>query len=158
MANTVIRIVEDNDLEDIEAVRALWRDYWEWLGMSDDFQGFGAELLELPGKYARPSGRLWLARVDGAAAATIAFRALGEDACEAKRLFVLPAYRRRGLAAQLLALLIEEARRCGYRTLYGDTLPAMSSALELYRQTGFETAGPYSENPTPGAIYLRMAL
>jgi L-amino acid N-acyltransferase YncA len=58
----------------------------------------------------------------------------------------------------LLAALIEEARRSGYRHLYGDTLTTMAQALDLYRSMGFVEVGPYSDNPTPGAIYLRLSL
>jgi len=143
---------------DIAAVRELWSEYWQSLGLSLDFQDFGEELRVLPGKYAPPAGRLLLARIDGVSAATAAFRPLRPDACEAKRLYVRPAYRRRGVAGSLLAALIEEARRSGYRDLYGDTLTTMSQALDLYRGLGFVEVGLYSDNPTPGAIYLHLSL
>src|SRR6476646_7383419 len=71
------------------------------------------ELCTLPGKYAPPAGRLLLACIDGEPAATAAFRPLRQDACEAKRLYVRPAYRRRGVAGSLLAALVQEARRAG---------------------------------------------
>ena len=97
-------------------------------------------------------------RIDGQPAGTAAFRPLSQDACEAKRLYVCPAYRRRGISGSLLAKLTEEARRSGYRSLYGDTLATMASALDLYRSIGFMEVGPYWDNPTPGAIYLRLSL
>ena len=148
----------DASAADIGAVQELWSEYWRSLGLSPDFQDFGEELRTLPGKYAPPAGRLLLARIDGEAAATAAFRPLRQDACEAKRLYVRPAYRRRGVAGSLLAALIEEARRAGYRDLYGDTLTTMAQALDLYRNMGFVEVGPYSDNPTPGAIYLHLSL
>ena len=64
----------------------------------------------------------------------------------------------RRVAGSLLAALVEEARRAGYRNLYGDTLTSMASALDLYRNMGFVEVGPYSDNPTPGAIYLHLSL
>jgi GNAT superfamily N-acetyltransferase len=143
---------------DIAAVQELWGEYWQSLGLSLDFQDFGDELRTLPGKYAPPAGRLFLVRIDGEPAATAALRPLRPGACEAKRLYVRPAYRRRGVAGSLLAALIEEARRSGYRHLYGDTLTTMASALDLYRSMGFVEIGPYSDNPTPGAIYLHLSL
>jgi len=148
----------DASAADIGAVQELWSEYWRSLGLSLDFQDFGEELRALPGKYAPPAGRLLLARIDGEAAATAAFRPLRQDACEAKRLYVRPAYRRRGVAGSLLAALIEETRRAGYRDLYGDTLTTMAQALDLYRNMGFVEVGPYSDNPTPGAIYLHLSL
>jgi GNAT superfamily N-acetyltransferase len=153
-----VDIVKPASAGDIAAVQELWSEYWRSLGLSPDFQDFEVELRALPGKYAPPAGRLLLARVDGQPAGTAAMRPLREDACEAKRLYIAPAYRRRGLAGALLGRLIEEARLAGYRNLYGDTLITMASALDLYRSIGFEEVGPYSDNPTPGAIYLRLSL
>lgn len=153
-----VDIAEAASSTDVAAVRDLWSEYWRSLGLPLDFQGFGEELRGLPGKYAPPEGRLLLARIDGRPVGTAAFRRLRQEACEAKRLYVSPAFRRRGVANSLLAGLTEEARRAGYRDLYGDTLATMASALDLYRRLGFEEIGPYSDNPTPGAIYLHLSL
>lgn len=153
-----VETVERGDTSAVDAVRDLWLEYWNSLGLAFDFQGFDEELRELPGKYASPSGRLFLVRIDGNSAATAALRPLGNEAGEVKRLYVRPEYRNRGLALQLLARLIEEARQCGYRALYADTLPSMTSAFRLYKRIGFTEVEPYSENPTPDAIYLRLDL
>lgn len=153
-----VEIVQSGSSRDIVAVQELWSEYWQSLGLSLDFQGFAEELRALPGKYAPPAGCLLLARINGQPAGAAAFRPLREDACEAKRLYVCPAYRRRGVASSLLASLCEKARRSGYRNLYGDTLTSMDSALDLYCNMGFVEVGPYSDDPTPGAIYLRLHL
>jgi putative acetyltransferase len=96
------KIVEASSVNDLAAVRELWKEYWKSLGLPPDFQNFTEELATLPGKYAPPAGRLFLARLDGPPAGTAALRPLSNGACEAKRLYVRPAYRRRGLAASLL--------------------------------------------------------
>lgn len=83
---------------------------------------------------------------------------MNQDACEAKRLYVRPEYRRRGVAGFLLARLTQEARFSGYRDMYGDTLANMLPALDLYRSVGFVEVGPYADDPTPGATYLRLPL
>lgn len=157
MAWSIAILGPAND-SDIAGIQELWSEYWQSLGLSPDFQNFAEELRSLPGKYAPPAGRLLLVRIDGQPAATAAFRPLSAEACEAKRLYVRPAYRRRGIAGSLLAKLAEEARRSGYHFLYGDTLETMAPALDLYRSIGFVEVGPYSDNPTPGAIYLRLSL
>jgi putative acetyltransferase len=153
-----VQVVDSGDAPAIDAVRELWNDYWHALGFPVEFQSFAEELRELPGEYGPPMGRLLLVRIAGRPAATAAFRRLTTEACEAKRLYVTPAYRQRGIASALLTRLVAEARGSGYRTLYGDTMPAMASALVLYRRMGFVETGPYSKNPTPGAIYLRLNL
>jgi len=144
--------------EDIEAVRGLWIRYWQSLELPSDFQGFSDERDSLPGVYAPPDGRLLLARIDGRPIGTAALRRLGEGTCEAKRLFVDPAYRGHGVARALLARLVEDARGAGYREMYGDTLPSMKQALRLYNQIGFVEVGPYSPKPTPDAIFLKLIL
>jgi len=153
-----IDTVESTSPTDITAVQELWTEYWRSLGLAPDFQDFANELRTLPGKYSPPAGRLLLLRIDGQPAGTAAFRPVGEGACEAKRLYVSPAFRRRGAAGALLTRLTEEARLSGYRDLYGDTLTSMAPALDFHRSRGFVEVGPYSDDPTPGAIYLRLRL
>jgi hypothetical protein len=34
----------------------------------------------------------------------------------------------------------------------------MAAALDLYRRMGFVEVGPYSDDPTPGAVYLHLRL
>src|ERR1700736_2220986 len=105
-----VDLVESESARDIVAVQELWSEYWRSLALPLDFQDFREELRTLPGKYVPPAGRLLLVRIDGEPAGTAAFRPLRQDACEAKRLYVRPAHRRRGVAGALLAELIEEAR------------------------------------------------
>lgn len=47
--------------DDIETVRILFAEYQQWLNFSLCFQGFDKELAGLPGAYAPPSGRLYVA-------------------------------------------------------------------------------------------------
>jgi len=143
---------------EMDTVRGLWREYWNSFGLSEDFQSFGEEWKTLPGPYAPPAGRLLLAFVHGEAAGTAGLRPLRKQACEAKRLYVRPEYRGKGVGRALLERLVSEARAAGYEEMYGDTLQSMRSALEMYYRMGFCEVGPYSEHPTPGAIFLRLSL
>ena len=142
----------------VEEVRALFQEYWDSFGFTPCFQGFGAELERLPGEYAPPAGRLALALVDGRPAGCIALRGCGAGRCEAKRLYVRPEFRGHGLGRALLDWVIAEARAAGYREMVGDTMPVMDRALSMYDRYGFERTGPYTEDPTPGAVYLRLNL
>jgi putative acetyltransferase len=143
--------------QEIEAIQSLWREYWDSLGLPHDFQGFSEEVKTLPGLYAPPRGRLLLAFVRGKAAGTAALRPLSMYSCEAKRLYVRPKYRGEGVGRSLLRRLVEEARTAGYQEMYGDTLKSMTAALKMYRQVGFSEVAPYSSNPTPGAIFLKLS-
>jgi GNAT superfamily N-acetyltransferase len=148
-----------DDLRTTQTVQLLWKEYWAGLDLPGEFQGFDEELRTLPGKYAAPKGVLAIATLDGFPAGTVALRPLEMDACELKRLYVRPQFRRRGVGRALMKWIIERARSLGYKTAHGDTLPVMTDAMQMYRDFGFRVMDhPYSRNPTPGAIYLELRL
>ena len=144
--------------EDVEAVRRLFLEYQESLGVDLCFQGFDRELAELPGGYAPPGGRLLVARDDGAVVACVALRRLDAATCEMKRLYVQPSHRGLGLGRALAEAVIAEARLTGYERMRLDTLPSMSEAAALYERLGFSDIEPYTQNPVPGARFLQLEL
>ena len=141
---------------------AIFREYAASLDIDLCFQNFEAELASLPGEYAAPAGHLLLAFVDGQPAGSGASRPLAEvdyaNACEMKRLFVRPGFRRFGLGRLMAQTLLDEARRAGYSAMLLDTLDEMESARELYASLGFEEIPPYYFNPIAGAHYLKADL
>jgi GNAT superfamily N-acetyltransferase len=152
-------IVEAESAPRLATATALILEYAEWLGIDLYFQGFAEELAGLPGKFARPHGRLLLAEVGSEAAAVAALRRLEPDICEMKRLYVRPDFRGLGLGAALVDRLIGEARAIGYRAMRLDTFPdRMGAALVLYRARGFREIPAYYDNPFPGAAYLELDL
>ena len=157
-----VEVVEAAIPAQVDAARALFREYADQLGVDLCFQGFDAELAGLPGDYAPPGGVLLLASVDGALAGCGAFRPLPEadypNACEMKRLYVRRAFRRFGLGRLLARHLMDRALEAGYSTLLLDTLDDMEAARHLYVTLGFEEIPPYYYNPVPGAHYLKAEL
>lgn len=154
-------IAADND-EWLESARDLFREYADSLGFDLAFQGFEHEMATLPGRYAAPQGLLLLALVDGAIAGCGAFASLPDadypNACEMKRLYVRPAFRRFGLGRVVAQALLDEARRAGYSTMLLDTFDDMEAARGLYAALGFHDIPPYYFNPIPGAHYLKADL
>jgi GNAT superfamily N-acetyltransferase len=144
--------------ETLSAVRALFEEYWHSFGFTPCFQNFDLELASLPGKYAPPQGRLALAAVGGESAGCVALRRIDSTRCEAKRLYVRPQFRGQGLGRALLQWVIAEARSAGYTEMLGDTMPVMERAIAMYEQIGFERTGPYANEATEGAIYIRLKL
>lgn len=148
--------------EDLEAARAIFREYASTLTVDLDFQDFGAELATLPGDYAAPRGALLLARVGGAVAGCCALRPMDSsdypNAAEMKRLYVRKAFRGFGLGRQLSEAILDEARRAGYSSVLLDTLDEMEAARALYEDLGFEEIPPYYHNPHAGAHYLKVDL
>ncbi|NMM82281.1 GNAT family N-acetyltransferase [Acidovorax sp. SRB_14] len=155
-----VTLMPPTDPEELDAVRTLFREYADSLGVDLDFQNFDAELGALPGEYAPPRGQLLLARVDGAVAGCCALRPLDNadypNASEMKRLYVRKAFRGFGLGRQLAEAMLDAARQAGYACVLLDTLDDMESARALYTDLGFEDIPPYYHNPLPGSHYLKV--
>ena len=162
MSTPHIRLITPDTPELVAEARTIFREYAASLEIDLCFQGFEAELAALPGEYVAPQGQLLLALVDDAVAGCGAFRPLHDvdypNACEMKRLYVRPAFRRFGLGRQVAQRLLDDARQAGFSNMLLDTLDDMESARELYVTLGFESIAPYYFNPIPGAHYLRARL
>ena len=147
---------------ELDTARALFTEYAAGLQHDLCFQGFDSELRDLPGDYAAPRGSLLLARCEGQWAGCCALRPLDSsdyaNACEMKRLFVRPVFRRFGLGRMLALDLIDRALVAGYSAVLLDTLDEMEAARGLYASLGFEEVPPFYFNPLPGARYLRLDL
>jgi GNAT superfamily N-acetyltransferase len=157
MAFSVLPVRSASDLND---ARELFLEYAASLDVDLAFQGFEAELAQLPGKYAPPGGELLLARgEDGAPVGCVGLRPLDiPGACEVKRLYVRAAARGTGLGRLLAVSIVDLAASCGYREIMLDTLPSMSSAIALYKALGFRPIPAYWNNIVPGILYFGRGL
>ena len=154
----MVEIIPVATQEELQAVRILFTEYVRSLGFDLHFQEYEAEYARLPGEYAPPEGRLYLARYGSATAGCIALRKIDVHTCEMKRLYVRPEYRRNKIGRKLSEKLIQEARAIGYRTMRLDTVPQMAAAIALYRSLGFQEIEPYRYNPIPGAVFMELSL
>jgi len=154
----VLRIVQAEGARDIEQVRLLFREYENFLGFDLCFQSFEKELAELPGRYAPPWGRLYLAEFEGCPAGCIALRQIGEGVCEMKRLYVRPEFRGKKIGRALAERLLQEARLIGYQVMRLDTLARLTEAVSLYRSLGFRSCAPYVPNPIADAVFMELTL
>lgn len=152
----VLRNADTKDL--VEIVRDLFREYAEAIGTDLEYQGFTAELAALPAPYIPPRGSLLIAFLDGGVAGCVGMRPIGEAIGEMKRLYVRPAYRRRGLGKHLVEAAIQSARHAGYRELRLDTLLAMTRAQGLYQRLGFVEIPPYNNNYLQGTRFYALEL
>jgi GNAT superfamily N-acetyltransferase len=136
----------------------LFLEYADSLGFDLCFQGFQEELEGLPGLYAPPRGRLYVASVGDEFVGCVGLRPMDAAVCEMKRLYVRPRARGHGIARALVYQLILDARHIGYERMYLDTIETMTEAMALYRSVGFEECQPYSYHPVPGTKCFSLML
>ncbi len=153
-----IEIVRATSPDQMVVARMLFKEYEAALGIELSFQGFAREVAELPGAYAPPAGRLFLATDGAEPAGCVALRPLGDGIGEMKRLYVRPAARGARLGRRLAETIIREARATGYARLRLDTLPSMKEAFALYQSLGFREIPPYCENPIVGTRFMELEL
>jgi ribosomal protein S18 acetylase RimI-like enzyme len=153
-----IELVAATSAEHIAIARELFREYAAELTIDLCFQNFEEERSTLPGSYAPPRGRLLLAKGAGQNAGCIALRPMDNEAAELKRLYVRPAFRRRGIGKTLVARVLDEARRAGYRVARLDTLREMHDAIALYSNFGFTEVAPYRKDEPEKIRYFEKKL
>ncbi len=155
----MIEIAQAETPEQIEEIRKLFREYENWLDIDLCFQDFEKELASLPGKYAKPDGRLFLIYKKNLSAGCIALRKIDAETCEMKRLYVREQFRGLSLGKMLIEKLFKEAQVIGYEKMRLDTLPdKMPSAVKLYKSYGFCEIPPYYDNPHRQTLFMELDL
>ncbi len=112
----------------------------------------------MPGKYDAPTGGLFLAVHAGAVVGCASFRAVDDETCEMKRVYVRPVARGQDLGRRLVERILDEGRAAGYRRICLDVLPEFETARRLYESLGFVPAPPVTFNPVAGTRFLGMDL
>ena len=103
---------------------------------------------------------VWLAFAGKEAVGCIVLHPLGSlpASGEIKRLYVKPAYRRQGLAEDLLQALEEfAAKTASYEWLYLDSKDDLVTAIRFYERKGYERCDRYNANPQ-ATVFMRKAL
>lgn len=160
MTNKVkYEIIEAETPEDIAAAKELFLEYQKWLNVSLCFQDFETELATLPGKYAKPAGRLYLVKEGNNYMGCIGLRKIADGICEMKRLYIKPEMRGFGIGKDLVDILISEAKHIGYTSMRLDTIKEkMPNAVEIYEKFGFKKIEAYYDNPNPHTLYMELEL
>ncbi|MCE6996323.1 GNAT family N-acetyltransferase [Saccharothrix sp. S26] len=108
-----------------------------------------------------PGVSLWTAWSDGVLLGCAALKELSPDEGEIKAMRTRPEARGRGVAARVLAFLVEEARRRGYRrlSLETGTQDFFAPARRLYARHGFVPCPPFADyRPDPTSEFMTLDL
>ena len=129
-------------------------------GMPDDLAQFEATYLE-------GDGRFLVARNDGQIVAAIGYLPYnqrfsqldyqGRKTVEVVRLFVLPAFRRFGLAGELYRALEAMAQADGVEVMYLHTHPFLPGAIDFWVRQGFEVVD-VEEDPVWQTTHMQRLL
>lgn len=137
-----------------EEARRILRAYFDeaasrYYGRPATGDEIGAAMSEDPSDdLAPPRGLLLVAKEKGADVLGCAgLRLLPGHAAEVKRVFVVPAARRLGLATQLLDCLEEHALRHQVSVLRLDTRRDLVEARRLYARHGYREVAPFNNGP-----------
>jgi GNAT superfamily N-acetyltransferase len=112
-----------------------------------------------PGEFLPPHGLFLAAQVDGEPVGCGAWRAIEPDVAEIKRVYVAPAFRRRGLAQEVVGRLERSAAAAGRRSVVLNTGERQPEALALYAVAGYQPVTGYGIYAcAPGAVFLGKEL
>ena len=150
-------IIEEG--KELDVIRDLFREYEEELNEDICFQSFDEELKDPLKKYGLPDGDLMLAYWNDEVAGCIALTKMKDaGACEMKRLYVRPEFRKNKIGRVLIEELLSSAKQKDYQRMRLDTFLKLESAVYLYRQFGFENISAYYNNPLAGVLYMDKQL
>ena len=107
----------------------------------DFYYASGEEVL--PGVFAPPEGRMFLATHSAKPAGCGAFHRMTPQACEMKRMYVRPEFRRMQIGRQLTLALIAAAKESGYGVMRLETTTFMIQAIAMYSSLGFKACPAY---------------
>jgi GNAT superfamily N-acetyltransferase len=116
-----------------------------------------------PAEFEPPVGSFLVAEVGGEPAGCGGWRVHGSAAqpgtVEVKRVYVEPAFRRRGLAQLLVAALEDDAAAAGHRAVVLNSGDRQPEALALYAGLGYVPVPGYGVYAgQPGAVFLGRQL
>ncbi|MBI9078979.1 MAG: GNAT family N-acetyltransferase [Pseudodesulfovibrio sp.] len=97
------------------------------------------DLSDIPGYYQQGIGNFWLASVGDDLAGTIAIKDVGNGIAALRKMFVKKNYRGKqmGVAAALMATLLEWSGDVGVREIYLGTVDVYHAAHRFYEKNGF---------------------
>lgn len=144
---------------ELDIIRDLFREYEKELNEDICFQSFEDELREPLKKYGLPHGDLILAYWNGEVAGCIALTKMKEPgACEMKRLYVKPGFRKNKIGRLLIEELLNSAKERNFAKMRLDTFLKLQAAVHLYEQFGFKNISAYYNNPLQGVVYMEKDL
>ena len=156
-----MQLLEPKTEEQFDAVRRLMSSYIAEMGFSPNTTTIFEDLGNLPGRYARPRGRLLLAVLGdkpvGCAALAEAINTEHMHG-ELKRLYVRPEHRGAGIGEALAKAIIADARDVGYQRLLLSARASWKPAIGLFEKLGFAPTEPFKDVKPVDLVFMGLDL
>ena len=148
--------------EDDPHIAVVIRSVLEEHGVTMPGTAYHDKSLDYMSSFHHPAGSIYfVAEWDGkiiGGSGIYPTQGLPENTCELVKMYVLNAFRGRGVARLLLEKCIEFSATHGYKNIYLETLPELSNAVGMYQKFGFKKLDEPLGNTGHFACTLRMLL
>jgi putative acetyltransferase len=117
-------------------------------GITTDLNTTDQDLADIEGSYGKRGGCFFVLLDGPTIVGTVALNRESPSSCELCRMYLSPAYRRRGLGRMLLDQAIAEAKAQGHSEIHLKTAAVLVEAIRLYESVGFVRTSdtPVSKN------------
>jgi GNAT superfamily N-acetyltransferase len=148
-------VIEQRPYDDADVVRLVAEVQAEYVIR---YGGVDAAVVE-PDEFAPPLGLFLVGLSDGVPSVTGGWREIEPGVVEIKRMYVVPAARRRHLARRMLAELEATAAAAGAERVVLNTGPEQPEAVALYESCGYQAVPGFGHYAcTPGALFYGKPL
>ncbi len=134
--------IRDWQPDDRDAAADVIRTVLAEYGLGWEPTGADQDVLQVERAYQQAGGAFWVVVQAGTIVGTAAYYpiARGTQAVEIRKMYLRPAVRGKGLGRWLLAQLEVAIAQAGYQEIWIETASVLREAVQLYAQSGYQSA------------------
>lgn len=143
-----IKPIQSHQIEEVKRVIvAVACEIWQLPEEAIAHYDAMSDIDDMRSHYFDNNGTFLVLIDDGRVVGSGAIRRLNDDICELKRMWFLKDYRGRGLGMKMTHMLLDFARKTGYKKVRLDTTDKekQAQALKLYKRIGFYFIERYND-------------
>ncbi len=135
-------LVRDWQEEDRAGAASVIRNVLEEYGLPWEPTGADRDVLEVETAYLQTGGEFWVVEREGKIVGTAAYYPIsrGYEAVEIRKMYLLPAFRGKGLGRYLLQQLEAAIAAREFKEIWLETASVLKEAIELYEKSGYQPA------------------
>jgi putative acetyltransferase len=135
-------LVRDWQEEDRAKAASVIRDVLQEYGLPWEPTGADRDVLEVETAYLQTGGEFWVVERQGEIVGTAAYYPIsrGYKAVEIRKMYLLPAFRGKGLGRYLLQQLEAAIAVREFQEIWLETASVLTEAIELYEKSGYQPA------------------